>query len=162
MIIKKATFKTSVANAKNLPGDKPEIVFAGKSNVGKRSLINLLAGRKRLAISSNTPGRTRLVNFFEINEAFYFVDLPGYGYSKSGKEAEKQYSRLIETFLNTSKIKQNKRKIRCYRRKYRCFIRRVLPSVALCRLYKEIIQTAQEFCMTYKKKQNKTCKPIGK
>lgn len=103
MRIKSAEFKTSVANAKNLPSDKPEIVFAGKSNVGKSSLINLLAGQKRLAISSNTPGRTRLVNFFEINKNFYFVDLPGYGYSKSGKEAEKKYSNLIETYLNSSK-----------------------------------------------------------
>lgn len=103
MIIKEANFKTSVANAKNLPDDMPEIVFAGKSNVGKSSLINMLANRNRLAISSNTPGRTRLVNFFTINNAFYFVDLPGYGYSKSGKGAEMQYSKLIETFLNTSK-----------------------------------------------------------
>ena len=103
MVIKSASFKTSVADAKKLPGDLPEIVFAGKSNVGKSSLINLLVGQKKLAISSNTPGRTRLVNFFTVNNSFYFVDLPGYGYSKSGKEAEKKYSRLIETFLNSSK-----------------------------------------------------------
>ena len=104
MVIKSASFKTSVADAKKLPGDLPEIVFAGKSNVGKSSLINLLVGQKKLAISSNTPGRTRLVNFFTVNNSFYFVDLPGYGYSKSGKEAEKKYSRLIETFLNSSKL----------------------------------------------------------
>lgn len=103
MKIKNAVFKTSVADAKNLPCDLPEVVFAGKSNVGKSSLINLLAGRRRLAISSNTPGRTRLVNFFTINDELYFVDLPGYGYSKSGKGAEVKYSKLIETFLNTSK-----------------------------------------------------------
>ena len=103
MKIKSATFFTSVIDAKKLPGDMPEVVFAGKSNVGKSSLINLLAGRKKLAISSNTPGRTRLVNFFKINDAFYFVDLPGYGYSKSGKTAEKKYSQLIESYLNTSK-----------------------------------------------------------
>lgn len=103
MKIKQAKFKTSVAKINLAPKDLPEIVFAGKSNVGKSSLINFLVGQKKLAIASSSPGRTRLVNYFEVNENFYFVDLPGYGYSKSGKEAEIIYSNLIEKFLNTSK-----------------------------------------------------------
>ena len=103
MVIKNAKFVKSVADSKGLPSDKPEFVFAGKSNSGKSSLINALVNQKRLAISSSTPGRTRLVNFFEVNGQFYFVDLPGYGFSQSGKSAELTYSNLIEDYLGSSK-----------------------------------------------------------
>lgn len=103
MKIKEAKFKTSAIKLSDVPKDLPEIVFAGKSNVGKSSLINFLVNQKKLAITSSSPGRTRLVNYFLINNKFYFVDLPGYGYSKSGKEAEQKYSSLIEQFLNGSK-----------------------------------------------------------
>jgi len=79
----------------------PEIAFAGRSNVGKSSLINTLLNRKRLVKTSSTPGRTQLINFFEINESFVFVDLPGYGYAKVPKSVQKTWGSMVENYLST-------------------------------------------------------------
>jgi GTP-binding protein len=78
----------------------PEIAFLGRSNVGKSSLINSLLGRKGLARTSNTPGRTQSINFFLINESFYFVDLPGYGYAKVSKSMRSDWGKMAEQYLS--------------------------------------------------------------
>ncbi len=102
--IKDATFITSVASIdKFYKTDKPIIAVAGKSNVGKSSLINMLANRKKLAKTSVTPGRTRLINYFDFGE-FVLADLPGYGFAKVSKEEKKKWAVLLETFLATEKI----------------------------------------------------------
>lgn len=77
----------------------PEIAFAGRSNVGKSSLLNRLLGRKALARISSKPGRTRAINYFMVNDRCYFVDLPGYGYAKAGKDERRAWARLMETYL---------------------------------------------------------------
>lgn len=104
MKIKDATFITSVASAdKFYKTDKPIIAVAGKSNVGKSSLINMLANRKKLAKTSVTPGRTRLINYFDFGE-FILADLPGYGFAKVSKEEKKKWGALLESFLAKEKI----------------------------------------------------------
>jgi GTP-binding protein len=104
MKIKNATFITSVASADKLyKTSKPIIAVAGKSNVGKSSLINMLANQKKLAKTSVTPGRTRLINYFDFGE-FVLADLPGYGFAKVSKEEKKKWAVLLETFLATEKI----------------------------------------------------------
>ncbi|MBE7086798.1 MAG: YihA family ribosome biogenesis GTP-binding protein [Clostridiales bacterium] len=104
MKITKAEFITSVASANNfLATDKPMIAVAGKSNVGKSSLINMLANQKKLARTSVTPGRTRLINYFDFGE-FILADLPGYGFAKVSKEEKAKWSNLMESFLATQKI----------------------------------------------------------
>jgi GTP-binding protein len=80
----------------------PEVAFAGRSNVGKSSLLNRLVHRKKFARVSNTPGRTREINFFKVNDAFVFVDLPGYGYARVSKERRAEWRPLIESFLRRS------------------------------------------------------------
>ena len=80
----------------------PEVAFAGRSNVGKSSLINVLINRKRLARTSNTPGRTQLINFYRINDAIFFVDLPGYGYAKVPLPVKKKWGPLVESYLGGS------------------------------------------------------------
>jgi GTP-binding protein len=80
----------------------PEIAFAGRSNVGKSSLLNKLIRRRKFARVSNTPGRTREVNFFKVNDAFMFVDLPGYGYARISKERRAEWKPLIESYLQSS------------------------------------------------------------
>ncbi len=103
MIIKIAEFVKSVASADKLGEfDLPQFAFVGRSNVGKSSLLNGLCNRLKLAKTSSTPGRTRLVNIFKINNQFYFVDLPGYGYAKASKEAQKNWQKLIGTYLEFS------------------------------------------------------------
>ncbi len=100
MEIKEARFVTSIFNIKDIPHPSlPEFAFAGKSNVGKSSLINSLTRRKKLVRVSSRPGRTISINFFLINNAFYFVDLPGYGYSSVSKKIKKQWGPLIESYL---------------------------------------------------------------
>ena len=100
MIIKTAEFVTSAAKPFQYPDPGlPEIAFAGRSNVGKSSLINVLVNRKHLVKTSSTPGRTRLVNFFNINNAFFFVDLPGYGYARAPASVRKSWGPMIETYL---------------------------------------------------------------
>ncbi len=104
MKIKDAVFVTSVASAsKFLKTDKPIIAVAGKSNVGKSSLINMLANKNKLAKTSVTPGRTRLINYFDFGE-FMLADLPGYGFAKVSKEEKKKWGALLESFLSTQKI----------------------------------------------------------
>jgi GTP-binding protein len=104
MIIKSAEFiKSTVKPAHYPPADLPEIAFAGRSNVGKSSLINTLVNRKRLVKTSSTPGRTQLINFFDINETFSLVDLPGYGYAKVPARIQKEWGPMIETYLSTRK-----------------------------------------------------------
>ncbi len=102
--IKDATFITSVASKdKFYKTDKPIIAVAGKSNVGKSSLINMLANKKKLAKTSVTPGRTRLINYFDFGD-FVLADLPGYGFAKVSKEEKQKWAVLLETFLATEKI----------------------------------------------------------
>ena len=102
--IKDATFITSVASKdKFYKTNKPVIAVAGKSNVGKSSLINMLANRKKLAKTSVTPGRTRLINYFDFGD-FVLADLPGYGFAKVSKEEKKKWAVLLETFLATENI----------------------------------------------------------
>ncbi len=102
--IKDATFITSVASKdKFYKTDKPIIAVAGKSNVGKSSLINMLENKKKLAKTSVTPGRTRLINYFDFGD-FILADLPGYGFAKVSKEEKQKWAILLETFLATEKI----------------------------------------------------------
>lgn len=104
MIITSAQFVTSAAESSQYPpATLPEIAFSGRSNVGKSSLINALLNRKHLVKTSSTPGRTRLINFFEINASFLFVDLPGYGYAKVPASVKQTWRPMIETYLLTRK-----------------------------------------------------------
>ena len=104
MIIKSAEFVKSAVKPSQYPSaELPEIAFAGRSNVGKSSLINTILNRKRLVKTSRTPGRTQLINFFEINKAFTFVDLPGYGYAKVPASVKKTWGPMVETYLSTRK-----------------------------------------------------------
>ena len=84
------------------PAELPEVAFAGRSNVGKSSLLNRLVHRKKFARVSNTPGRTREVNFFKVNESFLLVDLPGYGYARVSKERRAEWRPLIESYLRST------------------------------------------------------------
>jgi GTP-binding protein len=100
MLIKSAQFVTSATKPAQYPPVKlPEIAFAGRSNVGKSSLINTLVNRKHLVKTSSTPGRTQLINFFDINNFITFVDLPGYGYAKAPVSVRKKWGPMIETYL---------------------------------------------------------------
>ena len=99
MKINKSKFVTSVANKSNiLIDDKYQIAFVGRSNVGKSSLLNMLCNNSKLAKTSSTPGRTRLVNYFLINDSFYFVDLPGYGFAKASKQEVYSWQSLISLY----------------------------------------------------------------
>lgn len=101
MKIISAEFVTSATKPSQYPPEGlPEIAFAGRSNVGKSSLINVLVNRKRLVKTSSTPGRTQLVNFFDINEYLTLVDLPGYGYAKVPASVKKKWGPMIETYLS--------------------------------------------------------------
>jgi GTP-binding protein len=92
MIIKEATFLISNTEIAKCPTDgKPEFAFIGRSNVGKSSLINMLTGKKNLAKTSSTPGKTQLINHFVINDKWYLVDLPGYGYAKVSKSKRRNW-----------------------------------------------------------------------
>lgn len=100
MIIKTAEFVTSAVKPSQYPeAHWPEVAFAGRSNVGKSSLINTLVGRKRLVKTSSTPGRTQLINFFSVNNALSLVDLPGYGYAKVPASVRRKWGPMIETYL---------------------------------------------------------------
>ena len=96
----KASFLKSAYQEKHFPAsDRPEIAFAGKSNVGKSSLINTLTNRKKLARTSSTPGRTQAINFFDINSRIYFVDLPGYGFARVPPAVKKSWGKMVEEYL---------------------------------------------------------------
>lgn len=100
MIIKDAQFVISNTDYKKCPSDgKPEYAFIGRSNVGKSSLINMLTNRKGLAMASSKPGKTQLINHFIINNQWYLVDLPGYGYAQRGKEGRIQIRKIIDTYI---------------------------------------------------------------
>jgi len=103
MKILSAEFIRSVYALKDLPRDRrPQIAFAGRSNVGKSSLLNILLNRKKLAHVSATPGKTQCLNFYLINDSFYFVDLPGYGYARAPKSLKNDWQGLIESYLHDS------------------------------------------------------------
>lgn len=104
MVIKSAELETVCGVTSKLPrNDGTEIAFAGKSNVGKSSLINGLLNRKALARTSSQPGKTQTINFYKINGEFYFVDLPGYGYAKVSVAEREKWGKMIERYLHTSK-----------------------------------------------------------
>ena len=100
MLIKNPKFEISAVSKKQYPkGNLPEIVLVGKSNVGKSSFVNTMTNRKSLARTSNVPGKTRQINFYNMDDKFYFVDLPGYGYSKMSKEEKVFSGNYIEKYL---------------------------------------------------------------
>lgn len=100
MVIKDPKFEISAVSPKQYPTNNlPEIVLVGKSNVGKSSFINTIINRKKLARTSSEPGKTRQINFYNIDNNFYFVDLPGYGYSKMSKKEQIQVGKFIEQYL---------------------------------------------------------------
>jgi len=92
-------FTTAVAKGQYPDNDWPEIVFVGKSNVGKSSLINAVLGRKKLARTSQTPGKTRAINFFSVEEKLFFVDLPGYGYARISKTESAKWGKMVEDYI---------------------------------------------------------------
>ena len=104
MVIKNVSLETVCGITSKLPvNDKPEGAFAGKSNVGKSSLINVLMNRKSLARTSAQPGKTQTINYYNINDALYFVDLPGYGYAKVSESIKAKWGKMIEDYLHKSK-----------------------------------------------------------
>lgn len=104
MVIKNAELETVCGITSVLPvNTMPEVAFAGKSNVGKSSLINGLLNRKSLARTSQSPGKTQTINFYNVNKELYFVDLPGYGFAKVSKETQQKWGVMIEKYLRTSK-----------------------------------------------------------
>lgn len=104
MVIKTVNLETVCGVTSVLPvNDKPEIAFAGKSNVGKSSLINGLMNRKSLARTSAQPGKTQTINFYNINDSMYLVDLPGYGYAKVPQQEKEKWGKMIEKYLHRSK-----------------------------------------------------------
>ena len=104
MIIKNVNLETVCGITSRLPDNKlPEIAFAGKSNVGKSSLINGLMNRKSLARTSSQPGKTQTINYYNINDQLYFVDLPGYGYATANEKVKAQWGKMIEDYLHKSK-----------------------------------------------------------
>ena len=104
MVIKNVSLETVCGITSPLPqNNMPEIAFAGKSNVGKSSLINSLVNRKALARTSSQPGKTQTINFYNVNKELYFVDLPGYGFAKVSKEVQQKWGAMIENYLKSSK-----------------------------------------------------------
>ena len=104
MIIKNVALENVCGITSKLPDNKyPEVAFAGKSNVGKSSLINALMNRKSLARTSAQPGKTQTINFYNVNDRIYFVDLPGYGYARANEEVKAKWGKMIEDYLHKSK-----------------------------------------------------------
>ena len=102
MIIKKAEFVISAVKPEQYPeATRPDLAVSGRSNVGKSSLINKFLGRKKLAKVARTPGKTQLINFFNINDQWYLVDLPGYGYAKVSHQVKAQFGKMMETYFRT-------------------------------------------------------------
>ena len=108
MRIHSAEFLLSASTKREFPAETlPEIAFAGRSNVGKSTLINSLLNRKKLVKTSATPGKTQLINFFKVNDKFYFVDLPGYGYAKVPESVRRKWQNLVEAYLSERKTLRN-------------------------------------------------------
>ena len=104
MEFQNAEFKAAYGTFSQLPkSDRIEIAFAGRSNVGKSSLINRVFGRRALARVSSVPGKTQTINFYNVNDAMYLVDLPGYGYAKTSASEKEKWGKMIENYLHTSK-----------------------------------------------------------
>lgn len=104
MVIKSVNLETVCGITSKLPDNTLlEVAFAGKSNVGKSSLINGIMNRKSLARTSSQPGKTQTINFYNVNETFYLVDLPGYGYAKANQQVKAQWGKMIERYLHSSK-----------------------------------------------------------
>lgn len=102
MIIRKAEYTASAVNRQQYPeNSEPEIALAGRSNVGKSSLINKFINRKNLARTGNTPGKTQMLNFYHINDEWFFVDLPGYGYAKVSKDVHSRWGKMMEEYFST-------------------------------------------------------------
>jgi GTP-binding protein len=101
-MFKQAAYIKSLENIIDRPDDKPQVLFLGRSNVGKSSFINSLTNRKNLARTSNTPGKTLLMNFYLIDESFYIVDAPGYGYARRSKSMQQKFVHMIDDFLHQS------------------------------------------------------------
>lgn len=105
MVIKNVSLETVIGVTSKIPqNEMPEIAFAGKSNVGKSSLINVLVNRKSLARTSAQPGKTQTINFYNINQELYFVDLPGYGYAKVSREEKEKWGKMVEKYLRQSNV----------------------------------------------------------
>ncbi len=105
MIIKNVSLETVCGITSRLPENRlPEVAFAGKSNVGKSSLINALMNRKSLARTSSQPGKTQTINYYNINNSLYFVDLPGYGYARANEKVKAQWGRMVENYFHRSKM----------------------------------------------------------
>ena len=102
--IRKAAFLTSVGLAGGYPEKRPEIALVGRSNVGKSSLINCLTGNGKLARISAAPGKTRLVNYYLVNDSFYLVDLPGYGFAQRSKGEKESWGKLMESYLTSGRV----------------------------------------------------------
>ena len=108
MKIHSAEFLLSASTTRQFPAATlPEIAFAGRSNVGKSTLINSLLYRKKLVKTSATPGKTQLINFFKVNDQFYFVDLPGYGYAKVPESVRRKWQNLVEAYLSERETLRN-------------------------------------------------------
>ena len=108
MKIHSAEFLLSASTTRQFPAATlPEIAFAGRSNVGKSTLINSLLNRKKLVKTSATPGKTQLINFFKVNDKFYFVDLPGYGYAKVPESVRRKWQNLVEAYLSERETLRN-------------------------------------------------------
>lgn len=104
MIIKNVGLETVCGVTSRIPDNRlPETAFAGKSNVGKSSLINALMNRKALARTSSQPGKTQTINYYNVNDEIYFVDLPGYGFAKANEKVKAQWGRMVENYLHNSK-----------------------------------------------------------
>ena len=104
MVIKRVELEIVCGPTSKLPVcELPEVAFAGRSNVGKSSLINVLINRKSLARTSSQPGKTQTINFYNVNKELYFVDLPGYGYAKTSKENQERWAGMIDKYLTTDK-----------------------------------------------------------
>ena len=107
MVIKNVSLETVIGVTSKIPDNQlPEIAFSGKSNVGKSSLIHALMNRKSLARTSAQPGKTQTINFYNINDELYFVDLPGYGYAKVSQQEKEKWGKMIEKYLHRSKVLQ--------------------------------------------------------
>lgn len=104
MVIKNVSLETVCGITSKIPDNLyPEVAFAGKSNVGKSSLINALMNRKALARTSSQPGKTQTINFYNVNSEIYFVDLPGYGYARANEEVKAKWGKMVENYLHKSK-----------------------------------------------------------